>query len=298
MKLTLKGLLVTALLATGLTASTQDIQIFTSENADGKITPVTIEAVFKKAGFVISANRDMNVPFYNLFTIFSKKETLELVKKYPNIGLFAPMSMSIYTRKGEKKISVSSLSVEAMAKILKIPADDKVLVKVGKMVKDALKSAMPKGKFEILPYTVQKPIGELVSSYKMEMDEEDWDSEFDEFQIEFEGQLAPNGFVMAGFTDMTFHFDEADYEDFDFYSVYSICKLPVIYTVAKVHPEAGAYAPCSLYMSKKKDDNNMNIAFPSVYNWISSMDIKDKESLEVLLEAQESMHKILTGLIE
>jgi len=309
MKLTLRGLLVAFLFATGLTAGTQDIQIFTSDNADGKITPATIEAVFKKAGFIISANRDMNGPFkkqfkettfdvYNLFTFFSKEETLELVKKYPNIGLFAPMSMSIYTKKGEKKISVSSLRVEAMAKILKIPADDKVLVKVGKMVKDALKDAMPKGKFETLAYTVQKPIGELVSSYKMEMDEEDWDSELDEFQIEFEGQLAPNGFVMAGFTNMSFYFDEADYEDFDFYSVYSICKLPVIYTVAKVYPEAGAYAPCSLYMYKKQDGNNMHIAFPSVYNWISSMDIKDEESLKTLEEAQASMHNILTGLTE
>jgi len=91
---------------------------------------------------------------------------------------------------------------------------------------------------------------------------------------------------------------EADYEDFDFYSVYSICKLPVIYTVAKVYPEAGAYAPCSLYMYKKQDGNNMHIAFPSVYNWISSMDIKDEESLKTLEEAQASMHNILTGLTE
>ena len=69
---------------------------------------------------------------YNLFTFFSKKETLELVKKYPNVGLFSPMSMSIYTKKGDSKISISTLSVQAMAKILKIPADDTTLVKVGR----------------------------------------------------------------------------------------------------------------------------------------------------------------------
>ena len=316
MKHILKGLVVALLLATGVTAkeakvekAVQDIQIFTSDNTDGKITPATIEAAFKKAGFFISANRDMNGPFkkqfkettfdvYNLFTFHSKEINLALAKEYPHFGLFAPMSMSIYTRKGDKKISISSLKVEAMAKILKIPADDKILVKVGEMVKDALKSAMPEGKFETIPYTVQEPTGPLVSSYEMEMDAEEWEDEKEGFQMEFEGALATSGFVMAGFNDLNHDFDESKYEAYDFYDVYSICKLPVIYTVAKVRPEAGAYAPCSLYMYKKKGENNMHLAFPTVYNWIFSMDIKDKESLAVLNEAQESMHKILTELTE
>ncbi len=325
MKHIVKGLLVTSLLITGVTAKdeskvkevktvssvtvAQDIQIFTSANEDGKITPATIEEAFTKAGFFISANRDMNGPFkkqfkettfdvYNLFTFYSKKETLELVKKYPNIGLFSPMSMSIYTKKGDKKISVSSLTVEAMANILKIPADDTTLVKVGNMVKEALKLAMPQGKFETLPYRVQKLTGEQVSNYKMEMDPDEWEDEKESIQMEFEGTLAPNGFVMAGFNDLNHDFKEAKYEAYDFYDVYSICKLPVIYTVAKVHPEAGAYAPCSLYMYKKKEENMMHLAFPSVYNWISSMDIQDKESLTVLKEAQTRMENILTDLLE
>ena len=208
------------------------------------------------------------------------------------------MSMSIYTKKGDKKISISSLKIEAIAKILKIPADDKILVKVGKMVKDALKSAMPQGKFETLSYSVQESTDPLVSSYEMEMDPEEWEDEKEGFQMEFEGALATNGFVMAGFNDLNHDFDESKYEAYDFYDVYSICKLPVIYTVAKVHPEAGAYAPCSLYMYKKRGDNTMHLAFPSVYNWVSSMAIDDRALLKVLHEAQTSMHKIITGLIE
>ncbi len=311
MKKYLKGLLVIALLATGLTAkeAAQDIQIFTSPNADGKITPSTIEAAFKKAGFYISANRDMNGPFkkqfkattfdvYNLFTFYSKEVNLELVKEYPQMGLFAPMSMSIYTKKGEKTISVSSLTAGAMGKIMNIPVDNKALVKVGKMVKEALKLAMPKGKFETLPYTVQKATGALVSSYETEMESDGWEDAKEDLQMEFEGNLSPNGFVMAGFNELGDDFDDKNYEDYDFYDVYSICKLPVIYTVAKAHPEAGAFAPCSLIMYKKKKEEKVHIAFPSVYNWISSMAIKDKASLDVLLEAQKSMNKILTELTE
>ncbi len=311
MKQIMKGLLLIAVMLTGSTAkeATQDIQVFTADNSNGKITPETIEAAFKKVGFYISANRDMNGPFkkqfkettfdvYNLFTFFSKEVNLELIKTYPQIGLFAPMSMSIYTRKGEKKISVSSLTPEAMAKIMEIPADNKTLVKVGKMVKEALKLALPGGSFETLPYTVQKATAPLVTAYKTELDEDDIDAAKEDFQMEFEGTLATNGFVMAGFNALNADFKEKNFNEYDFYDVYSICKLPVIYTVAKKYPEAGAFAPCSLIMYKKKNEKEMNVAFPSVYNWISSMDIKDKASLDVLIEAQKSMDSILTELTE
>ena len=208
------------------------------------------------------------------------------------------MSMSIYTKKGEKKISVSSLTAEAMAKIMEAPSDDKTLHDLRALVKQTLKKAMPNGSFETLPYEQTDPKGELVTRYSMEMDADDWEDELDEFKMGFEGELAPNGFVIAGHNNLGDNFEESTYEIFDFYEVYSICKLPVIYTIAKTRPEAGAYAPCSLYLSKKKGEEMMQIGFPSVYNWMSSMAIESKDDLDVLEKAQAGMNKILTGLTE
>jgi len=325
MKLLVKGMLCASLVITGamsqevskatakeptaVKSAAADIEIFTSENADGKITTASIEQAFKDAGFVISANRDMNGPFvkqfkesgfdvYNLFTLYKPDMVLELVKKYPNVGLFAPMSMSIYTKKGEKTISVSSLTAEAMSKIMKTPSDEKTLHDLKTLVQQTLKKAMPNGSFETLPYTQTEPKGELVTNYSMEMDPDEWEDQLEEFKMGLEGELAPNGFVIAGHNNLGDDFDEANYEAFDFYEVYSICKLPVIYTIAKTRPEAGAYAPCSLYLSKKKDEEEMQIGFPSVYNWMSSMAIDSKEDMEVLEAAQAGMNKILTGLTE
>ncbi|WP_295421160.1 DUF302 domain-containing protein [Sulfurovum sp.] len=286
-----------------------DIEVFTSENADGKITPKTIQTAFEKAGFTISANRDMNKPFkiqfkesgfdvYNLFTLYKKDTVLELVKKFPNVGLFAPMSMSIYTKKGDKTISVASLSAKTMAKIMEAPQDDKTINDLEHLVRETLKKAMPNGHFETLNYTPKEPKDELVTQFKMEIDPKEWEDELEEFKMGLEGELAPNGFVIAGFNNLGDDFEEAKYEAYDFYEVYSICKLPVIYTIAKTHPEAGAYAPCSLYLSKKKDVGVMQIAFPSVYNWMSSMGIDDANDIKVLEAAQAGMKKILTGLIE
>jgi uncharacterized protein (DUF302 family) len=108
--------------------------------------------------------------------------------------------------------------------------------------------------------------------------------------------LIPAMFINAGFNDLNYDMEESGYEGYTFYDVYSICYLEVIYTVAKTHPEAGAFAPCSMYMYQKKGTNTMEIGFPSVYNWISSLAIEDKASHDILLMAQKKMEDILKKL--
>jgi len=307
-------------LATGLAANaapkaTHNVTIYTADNSDGKITPKTISAAFEKAGFFINDNRDMTAPWlrqikngtknfttldfdvYNLFTIFKKDVVVKLGKKYPNIGLFSPMSMSIWTKKGEKTISISSLSAAAMAEIMGIPADDEDLIAYGKLVQDTIRAALPNAKVEEVAYEMKEPEGPLVTTTQLAIDpDEDWADVKDDFQMAFEEALVPAMFINAGFNDLGYEFYDRGYEGYDFYDVYSICYLEVIYTVAKSHPEAGAFAPCSLYMYQKRGTNTMEIGFPSVYNWIASLGIEDKASRDVLIMAQKKMEEILEKL--
>jgi len=323
MKFLIKGLVLSLLLSTGLMAKeskkavvdtpkaevvqTNDVRVFTSDNSDGKITPKSIEDAFLKAGFFIAANNDMNAPFkrdfketsfdvYNLFVVFRKDTVLALAKDYPEIGLFSPMSMSIYTRKGTKTISVASLKASAMARIMKIPEDNPAIVALGKKVKEALKAAMPNGKFVALPYKMKKPTQEVVTHVSFEQQGDDWEESKDDFQMAFEGELAPSGFVMAGFTDLNYDLDEHDKDWYYFYDVYSICKIAVIYEVAKKHPEAGAFAPCSAYMYQKNGEKTIHMAFPNVYKWIAALNIEDKASIDILLDAQKKFEAILSKL--
>ncbi|MDD4855801.1 MAG: flagellar basal-body rod protein FlgG [Sulfuricurvum sp.] len=60
--------------------------------------------------------------------------------------------------------------------------------------------------------------------------------------------------------------------------------------------EAGAWAPCSMYIYKKKGENKIHIGYLGVDSWISSLGIKDKESTEPLYEAQSMINKILNGM--
>jgi len=286
-----------------------DVQIFSVDNKDGKITPKTIEAEFKKNGFYINDNRDMNGPFmkqfnntdfkvYNLFTLYHIESVHNLAQKYPRIGLFTPMSMSIYTKKGEDTIHVSSLTVDAMSKISGIPASNPDLQRIGKLVKEILAKSIPNGKFETIPYKVSATQKELITKMHIEFDPETWEDDSEGFIEDFEAQLEMRGFVQAGFTDINYDFKASGDDMYDMFVSESICKLPVIYAVAKTRPEAGAFAPCSISMYKKKGNNTMYVEYPNVYNWIASLTIGDKEAIKELLEAQAKMETILYNLKE
>ncbi len=93
-------------------------------------------------------------------------------------------------------------------------------------------------------------------SYKV-ADDEVLDAK-EEFEMMIEDGLGPIGFVMANFNDFNYDRDK----DFIFYDTYSLCKLKVIYTVSKICPKAGVFAPCTIAIYHKKGTNRTNISFP------------------------------------
>ncbi|MDY0233054.1 MAG: DUF302 domain-containing protein [Sulfurimonas sp.] len=312
MKTVIKKLVIALMLATGVVASgAQDIQIYTADNSKGTITGASIEKAFADAGFIISGNNDMNVAFkskfqktnhkmYHLFTLYKKELVLELVKITPEAALFAPLSMSIYMKEGSNDISISSISLEGMAKVTGIPVTNKHMVEYSKLIRATLAKALPNGHFEKTSYKILTPKGELVTSFtgEMEAQGDDVEDELEALQTELEGSVETLGFVIAGYNKLGDEFAEAGYDKYDFFDAYSICKLPVIFEVAKTHPEAGAFAPCVLYMYKEKGSTKVKMAYPSVYNWISSLDIKDKPSIEVLEDAQKALVGVINETLE
>jgi uncharacterized protein (DUF302 family) len=285
-----------------------DFHLFALNNKDGKMTPEAIEKTLEKNGFYISANSEMNKPFtiqfqktdftvFNLLTVFHKELAEQLVKKHPEAGIFVPMGIGIYQRKGDDTFHVTVLTSEAQAKILGF--SDPLLKEVEKAVLASLKEAMP-GATLTLSEEALKPKGPLVTSYELETDEESWEEAKDELEMLIEDGLKPYGFVMSNFTEYNYMLTKEDTVEspFDFYDTYSICKLKVIYTVSKTRPEAAAYAPCTLAVYKKKDEDRIVMSFPGVYNWMSSTRLEDKEAKAVLMKAQNDFERVLKEATE
>ena len=189
-----------------------------------------------------------------------------------------------------------------MARAGEMPVDDADLIAYSKMIETALKNAMPNGKFKDVKFKDKFPKKSFATKFEMDVVIEEGASIEgikEDFQAELEGELEPLGFLLPNFVSLKEEiFDEADYDEYDFYDTYSICKFDVIYPVSKLHPEAGAWAPCSFYMYKKKDEDVMHMGFLSVENWITTLDMEDQESIRPLREAQGMIESIVNEMTE
>ncbi|EQB40602.1 hypothetical protein M947_02005 [Sulfurimonas hongkongensis] len=285
-----------------------DLHLFEIQNKDGAITPTTVEEAFKKSDFMIAVNSEMNYPYkkqfkktkfqtFNLLTIYHKTISAELVKKYPEAGVLTPFGVGIYQAKDEDVLHLSFLTSEAQAKILGV--DDELLKKLEQESLKAIRTNFKDAKHSISEDSLKESRG-LVSKFELELDGEDFDEAREEIEMNLENGFAPFGFVMPNYMDYNDEIKSVSNgkTPFDFYVSYSICKLKVIYTVSLTRPEASAFAPCTLMLYKKKDEDKIVLGFPAVYNWMSSARVKDKDSKEVLLKAQKDFESVLKDITE
>ena len=297
-----------ALFSATLVFAQGDLHLFDVNNKKGSITPATIEKAFKKNGFSIAVNSEMNLPFkkqfqktkfkiFTLLTVYHTKLSQDLVKKHPDAGVFTPFGVGIYQGLDEDTLHLSTLTSEAQAKILGF--DDKLLKDIEKEVLEAIKDALVNAKHRYSEDSLKENRA-LVTKYELNLDGEDFEEVKEELEMALENGFKPFGFVMPNFLDLNEEMtkDGALDSPFDYYVTYSICKLKVIYTVSQTRPEAAAFAPCTLMIYKKKDEDKIVLGFPAVYNWMSSAKVENKEAKKVLLKAQKDFESILAEATE
>ncbi len=287
-----------------------DLHLFDVNNKDGKISSITIEKTLKENGFDIGLRSEMNKPFklqfkqtdfktFTLLTIYHTKLSRELVLKYPDAGVITPMGVGIYQKLNDDTLHVSILTSQTQAKILGIK-DDKILRDIESDLIKAIKIALPGAHQKYSEDSLKETRG-LITKYVLEMEEgDDPEETIEDLSMTVEGDFKTYGFIAAAsadYNELLTHGGSME-SPFYFYKTYSICKLEVIYTVAKSRPEASAFAPCTTMIYQKKGSNKVIIGFPSVYNWMSSAKVEDKASKAVLLKAQKSFESILTELTE
>ena len=289
-----------------LLGGSNSIQVWSAENADGKVTPKNIEKAFNSVGLDVLANNNMNKPFkllfkkthckiYHLAIFINNDLTLQLIKKYPQFGVLSPLTMSIWS--DGTTINISTLSLKGMSRTTGIPFKDRTLREYAALIQKALKKAMPNGHFKKLHYKDHDDKKSYLVSFSMpvEYEEEQTPGDFEEnFEDEFTGELEPLGFLFPNYLNLKEDiFEDAGYDKYDFFNTLSICKFDVIFPVSKLHPEVGAYAPCTFYIYKKKYEKQMHMGFLGVENWIETADIHDNASIRTLKEAQAMIKKVI-----
>ncbi|MGW8168985.1 MAG: DUF302 domain-containing protein [Sulfurovaceae bacterium] len=291
-----------------LYSANADIYIFDINNTGGTVKAENIEKMFRDNGFEVGINNEMNRPFtkqfgkteykiFNLLTIYHPTLSTELVNKYPKSGVFVPMSIGIYQGANEKDIHISVLSAKAQEKITSV--NSPIFAKIEDKITKAIMATFPHAKHR---KTLQgaKATKPLLTMFEMKLGNNKPSDDKDNFEMSLESGFEPKGFVMPAFLNVS---DEINKNKnlknaYDFYDTYSICKLEVIYNVAKTRPEAAAFAPCTTIVYKKKGEKKLVVGFPSVYNWLSSASVVESEATRVLLKAQNDFETVLKDITE
>lgn len=233
------------------------------------------------------------------FSVANDVALRELLLKEPSIGGFAPFNLHIYKENNEKETYVGHITPCTMMDIAGVK---------DKAVREAFKA-----QFKSLDDLVQKEIGgkvQFVSYDKVPAEpmmkfeipferEEELGDFIDEFQEGFEEAFEENKYIIAGYKNFKEAYDdmEADFDRYDAYWVYSLCHFKFSEGVFNQgRPDAGAFAPCSMYMYIEKGSNKLMIGMPKLENWIAVAGIKDKKMVDSIRALDIEIIGIMEGL--
>ena len=241
-------------------------------------------------------NWKKNLDNLGFFSVANDVVLRELLMKAPELGGFSPFNLHIYKNAGEDKTYVGHIVPDTMLDIVGVK-DASIRKDFNAMFPalDALVQKEVGGKVEVSEY--KSLPAKTMMNFEITFDRpEDLSEYIDEFQEEFEAKFEENQYIIAGYKNFRETYDdlELDFEKYDAYFVYSLCHFTFSYNIFnKGRGDAGAFAPCSMYMYIKKGTNTLVVGMPKLANWVSVMNMKDA----TMLKSIENLDKDITKLM-
>ena len=171
-------------------------------------------------------------------------------------------------------------------------------VKVAQKVFDEAKSKGDKTKIKEAKSNLEEA-KELLAEAKAEPFAELGDF-IEAFQGVFEASFEYKKYIIAGYKNFqeTYVDDlELPFAKYDAYWVYSLCHFGFSEGIFnKGRPDAGVFAPCSMYMYVEKGSSVLKIGMPTLQNWIEVMGIKDAKKVKEIQGIDKEIIKIMNGL--
>ncbi len=225
---------------------------------------------------------------------------LPLLNIDPRIAGFAPFNMLIYKKHDENVTYIGHLMPKVMLDILGIK---------NKEVREKFTATFPS-----LNKLIEKEIGgekhyisynklpkQTMLNYeyhfKTPKNMEDF---IDDFQENFEQAFIDKGYLLAGYHNFMDATDDAGsiLNHYDAFWTYSLCHLGFSYSMFDnegATPEAGLFAPCTIYMYIKKGTNTVVMGMYRLHNWSDTLHITDKKRLALIDKLDSEIPQILTN---
>jgi len=247
----------------------------------------TVAANTHIEGFYYEKFKEKGVENISFYGLVNKGKLRTLLLANPDFGAFAPFNFLQYKTldtKTDNNTWYGHLSADSMLEIIgeKNEATQKefkeMMTGFDTFVAANLKPTLSK-KFERTQPFVKTPLTKLVLKFDAPDDLEEF---VEDFVADHDGKFATHNFIIAGFIDFKFEYDDRDeaFDKYDAYWVSMLCHFEFSNSIFnRGTPEAGMFAPCSIYFYIPKGKNELHVGYSSVENWIAGLNFTDEKQI-------------------
>ncbi|OHD81043.1 MAG: hypothetical protein A3D90_05215 [Sulfuricurvum sp. RIFCSPHIGHO2_02_FULL_43_9] len=240
-----------------------------------------------------------NLDNLGFFSVTKDAAVGPLLMKEPSLGGFSPFNLHVYKKQSEDKTYVGHITPETMLDITGVKDADvraKFIATFPEL--DAMIEKEIGSKVQIVEYSAlpAKPMMTFELTFERGAS---LDAFIADFQGKFEEVFEANQYIIAGYKDIKGSMNDANIEfgRFDAYLVYSLCHFKFSEGIFNQgRPDAGALAPCSMYMYVEKGSNKLMIGMPRLATWTAVMGIKDQKMNDSITALDKEIVKIMTEL--
>ncbi len=284
---------------TQLSESLESETGFATSDGNGRINDAYAEKYGKKSE--AEYDKDWKVTLDNLgfFTMSNDKKLNSLLKVAPEVAGFAPFNQLIYKKIDEDKSYIGHLDPTTMLNI--VGTKDENIRKQFVAMYDSLdKWTMSKFGGTVQTSTFDALPTKTMMRFEIPVDRSGELGDFLEtYQEKYEAAFEDKKYIIAGYKDFKESYTdlEMDFAEYDAFFVYSLCHFTFSYNIFnKGRPDAGVFAPCSMYAYIKKDSKTMVLGMPTLANWPAVMNIKDPVKLEWVKKIDAEIISIMKSM--
>lgn len=236
----------------------------------------------------------------SFMSITNKNAVSPLLEIDPRLAGFNPFNLLIYRSIGEESSHIGHLMPTAILDMIGI-TDEKVRAEYPRIIEPLDKMMKEEFGSDVSMIKIKKMAKKKMMNFEIPFDRpEDIDDFIDDFQERFEEVFEDKEYIIAGYLNYKESFDGVDrLPSYDAFWVYSLCHFKFSYTVFDNEggrPDAGLFAPCSMYMYIKKDSSTLVVGMPRLANWAATLGIEDEKRLALVEQLDKEIPEIMVGL--
>ncbi len=251
------------------------------------------DAYFKKY-------HEKTLDYLSFFTLADVEGSRDLLLAYPRYAAFTPFNLLVYKSQKEDKTWFGKLTAQAIIDMIgdKDPARIEKYKKIHEKLNNLIESTIKPKYTKDIKYTqvAKKPLLEMVKTFDRPKDLDDF---LDDFGDAHDEAFEDAKFIIAGFYDLKEAYGDAGkpFDKYDAFWISSVCHFTYSNSVFNHgDPQAGVFAPCTVYFYIEKGSNKLHMGMATVENWIYMSGVTDPVKIESMKKIDKDIVAVFKKL--